>query len=132
MSSREDLPEIRMNAQGLYREELFTDRRAGSIRQLVPVRADGSADSGRSVVFEGQTSLLTSAGPLPLTFEIEADTLAEAINGFPAAAQKALEQTLKELEELRRQAASPLIVPGRGGLGPSNLAGPGGGSIRLP
>jgi hypothetical protein len=130
MTSRKDLPEIRMNAQGIYREEMFTDRRVGSIRQLVPVRADGSVDVGRAVVFEGQTSLLTAAGPLPLAFEIEAKTLAEAIERFPGAAQRVLEQTLKEIESLRREAASPLIVPG--GVAPGDLGKPGTGRIRMP
>jgi hypothetical protein len=41
-------------------------------------------------------------------------------------------RTLKEIEELRREAASPLIVPGRGGLGTGDFGGPGSGSIRMP
>jgi len=45
MSPEKDLPEIRMNVESLYREELFTERRIGSIRKLIPVRADGSDDS---------------------------------------------------------------------------------------
>lgn len=117
MSTQKDLPEIRMSVESLYREELFTDRRIGSVRKLVPVRADGSDDSGRKVVFEGQTSLLTPAGTLPLQFEIEADTLAEAIEKFPGTAQKVLAHTLEELEEIRREATSSLIVPGRPGIG---------------
>ena len=85
------------------------------------------------MVFEGQTSLLTSAGPLPLPFEIEAHTLTEAIERFSGAAQRALEQMLKELEELRREAASSIIVPGRGSLGFGDVEGPGGGgNIRMP
>jgi hypothetical protein len=88
MSTQKDLPEIRMSVESLYREELFTDRRIGSIRKLVPVRPEGSDDSVRRVVFEGQTSLLTAAGPLPLQFEIEADTLAEAIERFPGAPRR--------------------------------------------
>jgi hypothetical protein len=117
MSTQQDLPDIRMSVESLYREELFTDRRVGSVRKLIPVRADGSDDSGRKVTFEGQTSVLTSAGPLPLHFEIEADTLAEAIERFPATAQRALAHTLEELEEIRREATSSLIVPGRPGIG---------------
>jgi hypothetical protein len=132
MTTRKDLPDVRINAEGFYREELFTDRRVGVIRQFIPVRADGSVDGGRRVVFEGQTSLLTSAGPLPFTFEIEANTLADAIQRFPGAAQGGLEQTLKEIEELRREAASPLIVPGRGSPGIGDLGGSGTGGIRMP
>ena len=102
MSPEKDLPEIRLTVESLYREELFTDRRIGSIRKLIPVRADGSDDSGRKAVFEGQTSLLTEAGPLPLNFEIEAVTLTEAIERFASTAQRAL---AKPRGALRRCAA---------------------------
>ncbi len=126
-----ELPEIRMNAAGLYREEVFTDRRVGTIHKLVPIMPDGTEDRGRTVIFEGQTSVLTPAGSLPLIFEIEARTLADAVEKFSGAAQEALEHTLKELEELRRAAASSLVVPGVGGLGgPGGLRG--GGRIRMP
>jgi hypothetical protein len=128
-----DQPEIRMSAADLYREEVFTDRRTGAIHKLVPIRLDGSDDGGRTVVFEGQTSILTPAGPLPLIFEIEAGTLTDAVEKFSGVAQEALEQTLKQLEELRRDAASALVVPavatpGIGG-GPGGVRG---GRIRMP
>jgi hypothetical protein len=132
MSPQRDLSDLRMNAADLYREETFTDRRIGSIRTLVPVAPDGTDDKTRPVVFEGQTTLLTPAGPMPLTFEIDAHTLAEALERFPAAAQVALEAMLKELDELRRERASSLIVPGQSGLDLGNLRGPGGGTIRRP
>jgi hypothetical protein len=96
------------------------------------VAPDGTDDKTRPVVFEGQTTLLTPAGPMPLTFEIDAHTLAEALERFPAAAQVALEAMLKELDELRRERASSLIVPGQSGLDLGNLRGPGGGTIRRP
>jgi hypothetical protein len=131
-----DLPDIRMDAAGLYREQVFTDRRAGTIRELVPIVPDGTDDPGRTVIFEGQTTVLTPAGPLPLVFDIEARTLADAVEKFSGAAREALAHTLAELEELRRAAASSLVVPavggpGIGGLGrPGSL--PGGGRIRIP
>jgi hypothetical protein len=132
MTSQRDLSELRMNAASLYREESFTDRQVGSIRTLVPVAPDGSDDKTRAVLFEGHTTLLTPAGPMPLSFEIDAHTLAEALERFSGAAQVALEAMLKELEELRRERASPLIVPGQSGLDLGNLAGPGGGKIKRP
>jgi hypothetical protein len=132
MSSQQDLSELRMNAASLYREETFTDRRVGSIRVLAPVAPDGTDDKTRSAVFEGQTTLVTPAGPVPLSFEIEARSLPEAIERFPATARAALEAMLKELEELRRERASSLIVPGQGGLDLGTLGGPGGGRIRRP
>jgi hypothetical protein len=127
-------PDFRMSATGLYRDETFTDRRVGTLHRLVPVTADGADDPGRPVIYEGQTSVFTPAGSLPLIFEIEASTLADALEKFAATAQQALEQTLRELEEIRRAAASSLVVPGVAtppGLGgPGGL--PGGGRIRMP
>src|SRR5262245_35777655 len=128
MSTPPELRDIRVDAANLYREEVFSDRRVGTIRRLVPVKSDGSDDPGRAATFEGQRTLLTPAGSLPLSFEIEAATLPEAIERFAAAAQAAVEQTLQELEALRREAASSIVMPGRGDLGLGNL-GPGGGGL---
>ena len=75
-----------MNAAELYREEVYTDGRVGTIRVLTPVRADGSADPSRTLVYSGQAQLLTAMGALPLTFEIEAGSLAEAVDKFAEAA----------------------------------------------
>jgi hypothetical protein len=132
MNTEHELSELHMDPADLYREEVYTDRRVGSVRRLTPVRPDGAPDPARKVVFEGQTTLLTSAGPLPLRFEIEAESLAQALERFGAAAESALEQTLKDLEEMRRQAASPLIVPGRGPLGLGDLGSGGGPRITRP
>jgi hypothetical protein len=132
MNAEHELSDLHMDPGALYREDVYTDRRVGSVRRLTPVGHDGAPDPGRQVLFEGQTTLLTSAGPLPLRFEIEAESLAQALERFGAAAESALEQTLKDLEEMRRQAASPLIVPGRGPLGLGDLGGGGGPRITRP
>jgi hypothetical protein len=132
VSPQRDVAELRMNAANLYREEMFTDRQVGSIRRLVPVASDGTDDTTRTEIFEGQTTLLTPAGPMPLSFEIDARTFAEALEGFSGAAQVALEAMLKELDELRRERASSLIVPGQSALDIGNLGGPTGGKIRRP
>ena len=121
-----------MNPADLYREEVFTDRKVGSIRRLTPVDADGETDSGRQVLYVGQAQLLTAMGPVPLTFEIQANSLSEAIDRFPEAAQKAVDHTVDELEQLRREAASSIVIPepGAGGFGgPGSM--PGGGKIQL-
>ena len=117
-----------MTATELYQEEVFTDRKVGTIRRLVPVRPDGQADLGRKIIFVGQAQLLTAVGTVPLTFEIEADSLEQAVEGFADAAQKAVERTVDDLEQLRREAASSIIIPepGTGGIG-----GPGSGKIQL-
>jgi len=124
----------KMDPANLYREEAFTDRRVGSIRRLTPVKSDGSVDTARSEVFIGQAQLLTPMGAIPLNFEIAAKSLDEATQKFSAAAQDAVQRTMQELQELRREQASSIVIPetGAGGLG--GLGGPpgAGGKIRMP
>jgi hypothetical protein len=125
--------ELRMDPATLYREELYTDRRIGTIRVLTPVTSAGAPDLGRPTLYVGETQLLTPGGLLPLSFEIEATSLADAIEKFGAGANEAVERTRKEIEQLRREAASSIIVPDRmGGFDPPAGGGlPGGGQIRL-
>ncbi len=132
MAAQNDLPDIELDAKGLYREDVFTDRRAGSIRRLTPVNIDGSPDATRPVLFSGQTQLLTPAGVLPLGFEIEAQTLEEALRKFPDGVKVALEQAIDEARELRREAATRIVVP-EGGAGMGGAVPPGGGGkIKFP
>ncbi|MGH8162139.1 MAG: hypothetical protein ACRESR_08380 [Gammaproteobacteria bacterium] len=125
-----EMPDIRLDSGRLYREETYTDRRMGTLRKLVPVHADGSEDTARETLWEGSTSLLTPAGTLPLNFEIPADGFSEALEKFPAAAQEALERTMEELKELRRESASSIITPGSGADLGKFGAGSGGGLPR--
>ena len=124
-----------MDVTSLYREEVVTDRRVGTIRVMTPIKTDGSTDASRPVLYVGEAQLLTQAGLLPLVFEIDATSLTDAIDKFAAGATTAIDRTRRELEELRREAASQIVVPptlppgfdpkgGPGGL-------PGGGKIHL-
>ena len=108
-----DIPagELRMDTASLYREEVVTDRRIGSIRVLTPLKPDGSTDPTRPVAYVGEAQLLTPAGVLPLVFEIDATSLADAIEKFSAGAAGALDRTRREIEQLRREAASQIVVP---------------------
>ena len=123
----------KMDPKSLYREEMITDRKVGTIRVLTPIKSDGSPDSGREVTYIGEAQLLTSVGTLPINFEIEAKTLDEAVSRFAEVAKEAVERTMKDLQELRRQAASSIVVPqgGMGGLGGPGGLGPGG-KIQIP
>jgi hypothetical protein len=123
----------KMDPATLYREELFTDRKVGTIRTLTPVKSDGSDDTGRPVIYVGEAQLLTSMGAVPITFEIEAGSLEQAVKKFAEHAKEAVERTVKDIQELRRQAASSIVVPqgGMGGVG--GMGGlPGGGKIQMP
>ena len=114
------LPEIKLETDSLYREDVFTDRRAGTVRRMTPVLPDGSADASRPVIYMGQTQLMTPGGVLPLGFEIEAPDLATAIERFPEAVRRALEEAIEEAQPMRREAASRIVVPeGGAALGQS-------------
>jgi hypothetical protein len=133
MATQNDLPDIQLDPKGLYREDVFTDRHAGSVRRLTPVTTDGAVDPTRPVLFSGQTQLLTPAGVLPLGFEIEAKSLEEALRKFPEGVKAALEQAIDEARELRREAASRIVVPEVGaGVGPGPGPSAGGGKIKFP
>jgi len=132
MAAPNDLPDVKLDAASMYREEVFTDRRAGTIRKLTPVTIDGNVTNTREVLFSAQTQLLTPAGVLPLVFEIDAQTLEEALQKFPEGVKGALEQAIDEAREMRREQATRIVVPevGGGGLGPGPAAG--GGKIKFP
>lgn len=121
-----------MNAADLYRDEVVTDRRVGTIRVMTPIKPDGSVDPARKVEYVGQASLYTPAGTLPINFDIPAATLAEAVAGFAPAAQRAVQDTMEELSRLRRETASGLVIADAlpGAKGPGGLGGKGG--IQLP
>ena len=122
--------EIRVDPKQLYLEEIFTDRRVGTIRRLTPVGKDGERDQARAVLYVGETQVLTPAGALPIAFEIGAGSLEEAAEKFGQLAKDAIERTVKELQELRRQAASQIVIP-QGGMPPMGGGGPGG-KIQMP
>lgn len=120
----------KMDEKDLWKEEVFTDRKVGTIRRLSPVKADGSADASRKTLFVGEAQLMTPAGALPLSFEIPGDTLEAAVAGYGAAVQLAFTETMEELKELRRKAQTSIVTPsGAGALGGAGLFGPGGGAL---
>ena len=124
--------DIQMDADNLCREDLFTDNRVGTVRRLTPVTVTGEDDPSREVRYIGSTQIMTPAGALPLSFELPNESLGAAVEGFGEAAKVAVEQTMEELKELQRQAASQIVVP-KGGMDPGMGGGgiPGGG-IQLP
>ena len=127
----ERMPELKLDPAALYLEEVFTDRRLGTIRRMTPVTRDGSPDKSRPVSYIGETQVMSAVGSLPIVFEIEAASLAEAAQKFGPLAKEAIERTMKELQELRRRAASSIVVP-QGGMPELTGGGRGGGKIQMP
>ncbi|MBM4191476.1 MAG: hypothetical protein FJ196_00135 [Gammaproteobacteria bacterium] len=122
------LPEIKIDNANLYREDVFTDRRAGTLRRMIPVLPDGSPDTSRPVLWLGQTQLMTPSGVLPLGFEIDAKDLGEAVQKFPDAVKKAVGDAIEEAQQLRREAASRIVVPESGAALGQTLSG----KIKMP
>jgi hypothetical protein len=117
-------PDLRMDAANLYREEIISDRGgAGTIRVLTPVTREGFADPSRKIQYVGEAQILTAVGALPIAFEIEAASLGEAADKFADGAKVAVEQAVRELREMRREAASGLVIADQM---------PGGGRIQMP
>ena len=131
MATRQDerTAEPDMNPKDLWLEEIFTDRRVGTIRRMTPVDGTGARDAAREIVYVGETQVMSQMGALPINFALEAKSLEEAATMFGPAAKVAIERTVRELQELRRQAASSIVIP-QGGLPPGGM--PGGGKIQMP
>ena len=106
-----------MDPNGLFKEENYTDQQTGAIRKLIPVKADGTEDPDRSVEFYGSAQVMTPMGAMPLNFALEGATLGEAAEDFAGKAELAVEEAGRELERMRREQASKIVVPGQGGNG---------------
>jgi len=128
--SNERSVDPQMSADALYREDVFTDQRVGTIRRMTPVKSDGGDDPSRPLIFVGQATVMTPMGSLPLSFELPAKTLAEAVTQFGPAAQQAIDEAARELQELRRQASSSIVIPEAGAASLKGMGGKGG--IQIP
>jgi hypothetical protein len=107
------LSDIEVDRSNLYREEVFTDLKIASIRVLTPVTAEGTLDASRSVLYTGETQLMSQMGPVPVHAPIEAANLDEAIAKFPDAVNAAVERLMDEAREMQRREASRIVVPGQ-------------------
>jgi hypothetical protein len=112
--------ELKLDPEKLYAEEIFTDRRIGTIRRLTPVTKDGKPDAVRPILYVGETQIMTPAGSIPIAFEIGAGSVGEAAEKFGSLAKEAIDRTVRELQELRRQASSSIVIP-QGPLGTGKI-----------
>ena len=53
---------------------------------------------------------------IAISFEIKAQTLAEAVNGYAEAAKAGVEETIAKIEAMRREAATKIVTPGDAGF----------------
>ena len=117
-----------MDAANLYREELITDRKMGVIHVLTPVTAAGTTDLNRTPIYTGEVQIMTQMGPLPISFEIKAANLEEAVKLYGDAAKQGVKDTIEKMQQMRREAASKIVTPGTPGFGVPPAPGATGGS----
>jgi len=96
---RQNKIDFTVDQTNLYREDSVTDIKVAAIRRLTPIKADGSDDDGRDPIFMGQTQLMSPSGPIILQSLLEARTLEEAMEKFPAAMQTEMEKAVAEAEK---------------------------------
>jgi len=102
-----------INGQSLYREETFTDLEGGAIRRMVPVTVDGDNDTARAAMYFGSLQIMTPQGPLPVQARLSANTMKEAVEDFPGTMAKAVDALVQELEKLKRESESRIVMPGQ-------------------
>lgn len=108
--------DFNVDKENLYREEGYTDLKVASIRKLIPIKPDGSKDSSRTEIFIGNTQLMSPEGPLPLQTMISANNFEEALEAFPAAMKKAMDEMIenvRKMQQEKKEDDSRIIVPGR-------------------
>ena len=47
-----------MDPATLYREEIYTDRKVGTLRVMVPVTTSGASDPSRATIYTGEAQLM--------------------------------------------------------------------------
>ncbi|MFC1467482.1 hypothetical protein ACFLQY_02155 [Verrucomicrobiota bacterium] len=116
------LEDIEVDLNNLYRDELITDRKVAQLRRMVPITIEGTDDHSRAVLYTGTTQIMLPTGPLPISAEIEAATLEEALRKFPDAIKQAVEEMISRVQEMQREEANRIVTPdefagGKGGGG---------------
>ena len=104
--------EFSVDRQNLYQEAVYTDLKIATIRQLIPVKADGAQDKSRKVIYVGQTNLLTPEGPIPIQGVITAKDLQQAIKRFPEAMNEAMDKLVEQAQRAKQEKESRIIMPG--------------------
>jgi len=111
MSDTQSLEDMQLDSNNLWKEENFTDLTVGSIRKLTPICIDGTEDSSRKPVFSATTNIMTPSGALPISGEIDATTLEEAVAGFSDAINAAVKKLQEDMIRMQKEQASKIVTP---------------------
>jgi len=111
MTDQATLENISIDGDNLWKEENFTDLKVGSIRKLTPIKIDGTVDESRKATFSATTNIMTPGGALPISGDIEASTLEEAVEQFSDAINAAVKQLQDDMVKYQQEQASKIVTP---------------------
>ncbi|MEI6890537.1 MAG: hypothetical protein V5783_00055 [Pontiella sp.] len=111
MSEEQPLENIQIDGSNLWKEENFTDLKTGSIRKLTPIKLDGSADDAREASWSATTNIMTPGGALPISGDIDASNLEEAVTKFPEAINLAIQKLQEDMVRMQQEQANKIITP---------------------
>jgi len=111
MSEENSLENIKIDGSNLWKEENFTDLQTGSIRKLTPIKIDGSEDEGREASWSATTNIMTPGGALPISGDIEASNLEEAVAKFPEAINAAVKKLQEDMIKMQQEQANKIVTP---------------------
>lgn len=111
MSEENSLENIKIDGSTLWKEENITDLKVGNIRKLTPIKLDGSDDESRTATYSATTNIMTPSGALPISGEIEASSLTEAVQNFPEAINAAVKKLQDDMIRMQQEQATQIVTP---------------------
>ncbi len=111
MSEGNTLENIKIDGSNLWKEENFTDLQVGSIRKLTPIKLDGTEDEMRKASYSATTNIMTPGGALPISGEIDAANLEEAVEKFPEAINAAVKKLQEDMIKMQQEQANKIVTP---------------------
>ena len=109
--SENSIENIKIDGDNLWKEEHITDLKVGNIRKLTPIKLDGSEDESRQASYSATTNIMTPGGALPISGEIEAANLAEAVEKFPEAINAAVKKLQEDMIKMQQEQANKIVTP---------------------
>ncbi len=111
MAEENSLENVQIDGSNLWKEENFTDLQVGSIRKLTPIKIDGSDDDSRQASWSATTNIMTPGGALPISGEIDASNLEEAVAKFPEAINAAVKKLQEDMIRMQQEQANKIVTP---------------------
>ncbi|MBT8046089.1 MAG: hypothetical protein KJN67_02875 [Pontiella sp.] len=111
MTEENTLENIKIDGSNLWKEENFTDLQVGSIRKMTPIKLDGTEDEMRTATYSATTNIMTPNGALPISGEIEATNLEEAVENFSDAINAAVKKLQEDMIKMQQEQANKIVTP---------------------